>query len=369
MPVSKEKAKKSISSTYAWVVLGLLTLIYISSFVDRQIIAVLGTNIRQALGLSNTQIGLLYGPAFSLIYAICGLYMGRMADQFSRKRIILAGLTIWSLMTLISGFAYSFVFLVTARFFVGISQSALSPAVYSLLADYFKPSQRATVFSIYASGIFIGIGCSFLIGGSVAQAYNWRTALYVVAIPGFILAAMGTFLLKEPKRRNGQSAVQKSARSMLEVLRYMFRKKTVWLHLMGFSFLAMLGYTLLAFIGTVFTDVFDAPSYIASYGWFMFLTGVSINCSGWLADRMADRWKPSSRFGMAIVAALGGLPFYYFGLFAESAVTAFILIGIGNIISSSYNGLAAALIQYFVEDNMRGLAGSVYLFVISIVGF
>lgn len=360
-----EQNKSGIN--YAWFALSLLTLIYICSFIDRQIIAVLGTNIRQALGFSNTQIGVLYGPAFSLIYAVCGLFMGRMADRISRKRIILTGLVVWSLMTLISGFAYSFIFLVTARFFVGVSQSALSPAVYSLLADYFKPRQRATVFSIYASGIFIGIGLSFLIGGSVAQAYDWRTALYVVAIPGFVLAAIGAFVLREPERRYSEAL--ESTRSMMEVLRYLFRKKTVRLHLAGFSFLAMLGYTLLAFIGTVFTDVFEAPSYIASYGWFMFLTGISINCSGWLADRFADQWGPSRRFWMAIVAALGGLPFYYFGLFAESITTAFVLIGIGNVISSSYNGLAAALIQYFVKDDMRGVAGSVYLFVISIVGF
>ena len=250
-----------------------------------------------------------------------------------------------------------------------MSQSALSPAVYSLLADYFKPGQRATVFSIYASGIFVGIGCSFLIGGSVAQAYSWRMALYAVAVPGFILAVVGTFFLYEPKRRYSETAASRSTRSMMDVLRYMFGKKTVWLHLMGFSFLALLGYTLLAFIGTVFSDVFNEASYIPLYGWFMFLTGISVNVSGWVADRLANKWGPQSRFWMAIAAALGGLPFYYFGLFAESIATAFWLIGIGNVISSSYNGLAAALIQYFVKDNMRGLAGSVYLFVISIVGF
>ncbi len=363
------KAKKSPGSRYAWFALGLLTLIYICSFVDRQIIAVLGTNIRQALGLSNTQIGLLYGPAFSLVYAVCGLFMGRMADRFSRKRIILLGLTLWSLMTLASGFASSLLFLITARFFVGVSQSALSPAVYSLLADYFKPDRRATVFSIYASGIFVGIGLSFLIGGSVAQAYDWRTALHVVALPGFLLAVIGIFVLHEPQRRYSEKLHSDSSRSMEEVLRYMLRKKTVWLHLAGFSFLAMLGYTLLAFIGTIFTDVFNAPSHIASYGWFMLLTGISVNASGWLADRFARTWGAEKRFWMAIVAALGGLPFYWFGLFAESVTTAFLLIGVGNVISSSYNGLAAALIQYFVEDDMRGLAGSVYLFVISVVGF
>jgi predicted MFS family arabinose efflux permease len=367
--ISKEKSLQSTDSQYAWFALGLLTLIYICSFVDRQIIAVLGTNIRQALGLSNMQVGVLYGPAFSLVYAVCGLFMGRMADQFSRKRIILVGLTVWSLMTLASGFASSLLFLITARFFVGVSQSALSPAVYSLLADYFKPGQRATVFSIYASGIFVGIGLSFLIGGSVAQAYDWRTALHAVAIPGFFLAAIGVFVLREPKRRYSEQQHFESRRSMPEVLQFMLRKKTVRLHLAGFSFLAMLGYTLLAFIGTVFTDVFDAPGYIASYGWFMILTGISVNASGWLADRFARKWGAEKRFWMAIVAALGGLPFYWFGLFAESVTTAFLLIGIGNVISSSYNGLAAALIQYFVKDDMRGLAGSVYLFVISIVGF
>lgn len=366
MEAAKKRYQKQ-GSGYAWFVLGLLTLIYITSFVDRQIIAVLGTNIRQALGLSNTQIGVLYGPAFSLIYAICGLFMGRMADRLSRKRIILVGLTVWSLMTLASGLASSFVFLVTARFFVGVSQSALSPAVYSLLSDYFKPSQRATVFSLYASGIFVGIGLSFLVGGSVAQLYDWRTALYVVGAPGLLLAAVGVFAMREPRRRFGDG--NGNGRSLAEVVQFMARKKTIWLHLAGFSFLAMLGYTLLAFIGTVFTDVFDAPSYISSYGWVMFLTGLSVNASGWLADRMANRWGPPARFWMAIVAALGGLPFYYFGLYASSITTAFLLIGIGNVISSSYNGLAAALIQYFVKDDMRGFAGSVYLFVISVVGF
>ena len=365
---SQKRFGKFADHRYAWLALGLLTLIYISSFVDRQIIAVLGTNIRQALGLSNTQVGVLYGPAFSLVYAVCGLYMGRMADRFSRKRIILVGLTIWSLMTLASGFASSFIFLVTARFFVGVSQSALSPAVYSLLSDYFKPAQRGTVFSIYASGIFVGIGLSFLIGGSVAQAYDWRTALYTVAVPGFLLAAVGIFVIREPKRKSWADRA-KANRSLAEVVRFMAQKKTIWLHLAGFSFLAMFGYTLLAFVGTIFTDVFDAPGYIPSYGWFMFLTGISVNLSGWLADRFADHRGPQSRFWMAIVAALGGLPFYWFGLFAETAATAFLLIGIGNVISSSYNGLAAALIQYFVKDDMRGFAGSVYLFVISIVGF
>ena len=356
-----------ISTAYAWVALALLVIIYISSFVDRQIIAVLATQIRESLSLNNTEIGVLYGPSFSLIYAVCGIFMGRLADQFSRKRIILVGLAVWSLMTLASGFAASLTFLITARIFVGVSQSALSPAVYSILSDYFKPSQRATVFSIYASGIFAGVGLSFLIGGSVAQAYDWRVALKVVGFPGLVIAVLGAFLLKEPVRKSAGSG--NTGNSFLGVLKFILKKKTVRYHLAGFSLLALSGYTILAFISTVLADEFLAPERIPMYGWFMFATGISVNVSGWLADKLAAKWGEEKRFVMGIVAALSGLPFYFFGFFNQSVTLAFFLIGFGNVLSSSYNGVAAALIQYFVPSRMRGMAGAVYLFVVSIVGF
>ncbi len=352
---------------YAWLVLALLSLFYISSFVDRQIVAVLGTAIRDDLGFSNTQIGVLYGPAFSLIYAICGIFMGWFADRISRKRIILSGLLIWSLMTIASGFASSFIFLVSARFFVGVSQSALSPAVYSLLADYFPPEKRARVFSVYASGIFVGVGLSFLIGGSVAELYDWRTAMKSVGWPGLILVLLGFLLIKEPSRIKSKAGA--SAANFLNVLKFILIKKAVRYHLIGFSLLGLSGYTILAFIGTVFNDTFEMPSLISQYGWFMFATGVSVNLSGWLADLLAKKWGAEKRFIMGIVAALGGLPFYYFGLMAESAMAAFLLIGFANVISSSYNGVAAALIQYFVKPDMRGMAGAAYLFMVSMVGF
>lgn len=353
------------SEKYPWLVLGLLVLIYISSFVDRQIIAVLGINIRDSLGFTNTQIGLLYGPAFSLIYAFCGIFMGYFADRFSRKYIILTGLVIWSLMTVASGFASSFVFLVTARIFVGVSQAALSPAVYSLLADYFKPEKRARVFSVYASGIFLGVGLSFLVGGSIAEMYDWRLAIKSVGWPGILLAVIGFLLIREPIRKN---SINQTTR-FFEILKFILKKKTVLFHLSGFSLLSLSGYTILAFIGTVLNDTFESPSLISQYGWFMFLTGLSVNASGWFADKFAIKWGAEKRFVMGIVAALGGLPFYYFGLMAESALTAFLLVGFANVISSSYNGVAAALIQYFVKPHMRGMAGALYLFVISIVGF
>ncbi len=349
--------------------LGLLTLIYISSFVDRQIIAVLATRIKASLNLSNFQIGLLYGPAFSLVYALSGIPMGRLADLYSRKKMIIAGLLVWSLMTFLSGFATGLAFLISARIFVGIAEAALSPAVYSLLSDYFKPSQRATVFSIYSSGIFLGVGLAFLIGGNIAEAYNWRASLMAVGLPGVILALIAWFIIKEIPRGAQTKNRFHTEQSTVEVLNYILSKKTMLWHFLGFSFLAFTGYTILAFVGVVLKSIHGAAGLIPLYGWFMFATGLSVIVSGKMADWLAQRWGPSKRFVPAIVAGIACLPFYYFGLFAESAVTALVLIGIATVISSSYNGVAAALIQYLVKPNMRALAGGLYLFIISVIGF
>jgi MFS family permease len=343
----------------------LFTLIYILSFVDRQIVAVLATQIRDSLLLSNFQIGLLYGPAFSFIYALAGIPMGRLADRTSRKLMICLGLFIWSFMTVISGFAASFVFLVTARLFVGLSQAMLSPAVYSYMADEFSPEKRATVFSLYASGIFIGIGISFLVGGTVSLHYDWRMAMVAVGLPGIILAPLAWWYLKEPERKKG---FDKANSNMLSEIRLMIKKPAIRWHLIGFSCLACIGYTILAFVGNVFNDVFRSPEYIPQFGWFMFGVAGTVILSGKAADYLA-RKNPARRFWMGIVAALGGIPFYLYGLFSPNVETAFLFTGMGVLISSSYNGVAAALLQYFVYSRQRALAGGLYLFVISITGF
>lgn len=354
-----------MSKKFAYGTVLLLTLIYIFSFIDRQIVAVLGNQIRDSLILSNFQIGLLYGPAFSFIYAISGIPMGRLADRTSRKWMILIGLFTWSLMTVLSGFAASFTFLIVARLFVGLSQSMLSPAVYSLMADAFSPQKRATVFSVYASGIFIGVGLSFLIGGSISLNYDWQTAMIAVGLPGIVLVPFVLWLLKEPDRITKSTLFENN---LIEEVRLILMKPAVRWHLTGFSALACTGYTLLAFIGTLFNDVYGRPELISIYGFFMFGVACTVILSGRLADVLAKK-DPSRRFWLGMVAAIGGIPFYLYGLFTSNTDLGFISMGIGVLISSSYNGVAAALLQYFVHSHQRALAGGLYLFVISIAGF
>lgn len=373
--------KLNMASLTRYVSLVLLMLLYVNSFVDRQIIAVLGESIRQDLGLSFTDLGWLYGPSFSWVYAIMGLVMGRLADKTSRVRIILVGATIWSFATLASGWASSLGFLIAMRMALGLSQAALSPAVYSLLADIFPEERRATVFSAYASAIFIGVGLSFLVGGSVAQAYDWRVSLQVLGASGFLLVGLSIVGLNEPNRDNNQRVSSdatkqdtstdslRSYQTVWNQLIELISKPALRYHLLGFGLLAMSGYTILAFIGSIFTQSFSRADLIPQYGWFLVATAVAVNGAGWISDRWARRYGPRNRLAWGWISGLVSLPFLWVGLHSEHAMLAFWAIGIGNIIASSYNGVAAATIQFFARDDQRGLVGAVYLFVVSVVGF
>lgn len=353
-----------------WLLLILLS-VYVLSFVDRQIIGVLASQIRLDLGLSNTQIGLLYGTAFSFIYAFSGIPMGRLADRWSRRKVIAIAVFTWSLATVLSGFVASFAALIILRLLLGVSQAMLSPAAYAILAETFPDEKRGTVFSIYASGIFIGIGASFLVGGTVANSYDWQTAMIVVGLPGLFFAPLVWFVIRDA--RPSPEYAQKGPfhdffGDTLKQLRYILRKKTVLLHLTGFAALACIGYTVLAFASTIIGEVYGRPDLVPHYGWFQFGVAGTVILMGRLADTLALKNK-AYRFWAGIIPAAGAVPFYALGLFAADGFSALIFLGIAVLFSSSYNGVAAALIQFMVKPEMRALAGGLYLFVISVAGF
>ncbi|MCH8569132.1 MAG: MFS transporter [Balneolales bacterium] len=351
---------------YSFWLLAILFLVYVLSFVDRQIIAVLAPQIRMDLGLTNTQIGLLYGTAFSFIYALAGIPMGRLADQWSRRKMIAIAVFVWSLVTVLSGFTASFTMLVVYRIFLGLSQAMLGPSAYALLAETFPAEKRASVFSLYAAGIFVGIGASFLVGGTVAQNYDWQTAMIAVGLPGLFLAPVVWFVIRDARKTKTQSGT--FIGDTIQNLSWILRKKTVVLHLTGFAALSCIGYTVLAFVSTILVDVFDSQHLVRHYGWFQLGVAVSVILMGRFTDYLALK-DQSLRFWGGIIPAAVCVPLYGLGLFANSGESALILLGIAVLFSSSFNGVAAALIQFMVKPQMRALAGGLYLFVISIAGF
>ncbi len=199
---------------YSWYVLSVLVIVYILNFIDRQIISILAVDIKADLGLDNSDMGFLGGAAFGVFYALFGIPLGRLADNWSRTRLLSAGLFLWSLMTALSGFATSFFALAAARLGVGIGEATASPSAYSLISDYFPKAQRATALAIYSSGLYLGGGLSLFIGAYIVEAWNaaypdpalaplalkgWHAAFLAVGLPG-LLVALWVFSLREPVR-------------------------------------------------------------------------------------------------------------------------------------------------------------------------
>ena len=155
----------AVGGPYAYYVLAVLFVVYIFNFIDRQILAILLEPIKQDLKISDTALGFLTGFAFAVFYTFAGLPLARIADRWVRRSLIAISLATWSIMTALSGLARNFTDLALARIGVGIGEAGASPPAYSLLSDYFPPEKRATVLAIYSSGIYVGVGLGFWLGG------------------------------------------------------------------------------------------------------------------------------------------------------------------------------------------------------------
>lgn len=200
---------------YAWFVLAILFAVYVLNFIDRQIISILAEDIKRDLGLRDEDLGFLYGTAFGVFYALFGIPLGRLADNWHRVRLLTFGLALWSAMTVVSGFSKSGGMLAGARVGVGIGEATAAPSAYSLISDWFPRRLRATALAIYSAGLYVGGGVSLGIGGLIVSGWNkaypgggplglvgWQAAFMIVGVPGLLLALL-IATLREPIR--GQS--------------------------------------------------------------------------------------------------------------------------------------------------------------------
>ncbi|MEQ5788307.1 MFS transporter [Erythrobacter sp. NFXS35] len=198
---------------YSWYALGVLVLVYVLNFIDRQILSILANDIKADLGVDDAFLGFLYGTAFAIFYALFGIPLGRLADSWKRVRLMTLGLALWSAMTAFSGFARDAATLSVARVGVGVGEATASPSAYSLISDWFPARLRATALAIYSSGLYIGGGVSLAIGGVIVDGWNkafpdgdpvlglagWQAAFIAVGLPGLLLAVW-VATLREPVR-------------------------------------------------------------------------------------------------------------------------------------------------------------------------
>lgn len=382
--MSEPRQPTPAGTAYAWTVVAILMTAYVFSFVDRQILNLLVGPIRRDLGISDTQMSLLMGFSFAIFYSLLGIPLGRAADNHDRRGLIVAGLVVWSLMTALCGTARHYWQLFLYRIGVGVGEAALSPAAYSLIADYFPPERRATAISVYSAGIFVGSGLAFLLGGLVIQFASaqgdvtlplvgatrpWQVVFYVLGLSGLVFSL--TFLVvREPSRHGAGPGA--AAVPFREVVAHLWRhRRTVLCHNLGFAMIAFCSYGAAAWIPSFFvrTHGWAAGRVGIWYGIVVMVFGTAgIVCGG----RLADAWRARGRLDGALrvglwacaISAVGNAAFLNVpdGDWAMVAlVPAVFALGMPF-------GAAPAAIQELVAPRMRGQTTAIYLFIVNLVG-
>jgi MFS family permease len=355
----------AVSRRYANYVLGVLVLVNLFNFVDRQIVAVLLTPIQAEFGVSDQWMGLLTGMAFMLVHATLGLPIALLADRGSRKRILALGVAVWSAMTALSGAARSFPMLLALRMGVGIGEAAGTPPAHSMISDYFPPERRASALAWQALGLHAGVAFGLVAAGWLGQHVGWRATFWIVGLPGLALALLLALTVKEPARTTSVAS-----HALGEVLRFLRGSRAyLWLLLAG-SFHALAGYSMAHWAPTFLIRVHgmslaEAGSWLGAFAFFA--GGGGALAGGRLADRLGGR-DPRWYAWVAALAAFGALPFAAAFLLMDSRLAALACYAPQVFAIGLYNGPLYAMNQTLAKPRMRAMAVAIHLFVVSILG-
>jgi len=351
----------------------LLTLAYFFSYMDRQILAILNEDIIRDLRLSDAQMGMLGGLAFAIFYAGLGIPVAWLADRGNRVRIIAIALAIWSGFTAAGGLATNFWQLLGARIGVGIGEAGSSPPSHSIIADLYPPEKRASALSIYSLGVGLGAAFGTIIGGVVATRYGWRVAMYVIGLPGLLLALVIWLAVPEPKRglSDAQIAMDEAKPTLADGFRTLFANRAALHIIAGFTLTSMIGYGHTAFgpaylmrsFGFTKLDVALKIAPVAAV-----ILGFAAVASGKLADRLTRRHGLYAQATMVAVLKTCALPFtvtFYLATTTQVAVGAYF---VAIVFSTVYLGATFALIQSEAPIRLRSTWAAITLLVNNMIG-
>ncbi len=359
------------SAAYKRLVVLLLMTAYTFNAMDRTIISIVGQSMKLDLELTDTELGLLGGTAFALLYAFGGIPIARLAERISRVNIITAALIVWSSLSALCGAAASFPQLLLIRAGVGFAEAGCSPPAHSLISDYFEPSRRASALSIYTCGISLGYLSAALAGGYVAQHWGWRAACAMVGLPGLMIAVLIKTFIREPPRGNSEAAA--AARGRTALPQFSLRGEMRELRDVGNALLAdrsvlhmVLGVTIGGFAAYGFYAFL--PPYLSRGFGLDYTTigviaglsagvavGIGIVAGGFVADALAAR---NARW-YALVPGLGGafaVPLYALALVQPRWPAATCLLSMAGFFQYASLGPTFGVVQNVVGTRRRATA-------------
>jgi MFS family permease len=378
------------TENYKRLVLALLVTAYTFNFIDRTIIATIGQAIKEDLKLTDTQLGLLGGLYFALLYTFLGIPIARFAERFSRVNIIAGAIVIWSVFTGLCGIAANYVMLAAFRFGVGVGEAGLSPPSHSLISDYFPPQKRASALGVYAFGIPMGSMLGAVIGGQILDHFTWRTAFMLVGLPGLAVAIAIKLLIKEPPRGHSEPAARPTLvedvtieepakppatlgselREIGAVIALLFGKWPVLNFVLGATLVSFAGYA-----GGQFAPPYFIRTFHLTYGTVGLLTGlvagIGQGIGTLVGGPITDRLQKLSPRWYALVPAIGcalAYPLIVSIYMASTWKLAAVLLLLPGLFSYVYLGPTFGVVQNLVPVRRRATATAILFFFLNLIG-
>ncbi|MEE8349667.1 MAG: MFS transporter [Acidobacteriota bacterium] len=382
------------SRRYSWYVVVILMIIYVFSFIDRQILSMMVSDLKEGLNLeTDWQAGFLMGPAFAIFYTLFGIPFGRLADTHNRRLVIAMGLGLWSLLTAGCGLAKNFWQMGLMRVGVGVGEASLSPSAYSLIADYFPREKLGRAIAFYGMGIYLGSGLAYMVGGQLIIAIRdtaawqlpllgtiepWQKVFFFVGIPGLLVVPILLLTVREPLRkglwkRSGSTSGQHSSTiPVSEVFLYMRANwKTILTHNIGFALLAFSGLGTTAWLPEMFRRVhgWEMDQFGLVYGGtFAFFGALGIFSGGYLSDLLSRRGYGDAKIRVGFLAAWLWFPAGIVFPLVGNAYLAMFLVVPAVFLTAVPGALGAASILEMMPNNMRGQTSAIYLLVVNMLG-
>lgn len=348
----------------------ILASIFAVAQLDRQILSITLNAIGQEFALSDTQLGLLSGAIFAIVFVLAGFPVARLAAKGSRRNIVAVSVTFWSLLTMFTASAQNFLHLIVARIGVGVGEAgAVSPA-HSMISDLYPPERRTSALATFASGANVGILLAFLIGGIVGQALGWRWAFVIAGVPGLILALLLRFTVSEPIRDAASDQALESRSLFLDTVSIIWNDRGLFHALLGIGLTGIVTFGSLAWIPTFIIRSHELSQ--AQTGIFLALSigiigGFGTWWSGRFADNLGDR-NPKWRLGVLILIILAAKPFVWGFLLIDNTMIALGCYAVAVAAGGVFWGPTFAFLHSRVRNELRPMATAVFLFTFNLIG-
>ena len=373
----------------AWYLVGVLMVLYVLSFIDRQILGLLVEPIKREFGVSDTQVGLLQGLTFAVFYCTLGIPAGWLVDRFSRRWIVAIGVFLWSIAATACGLATGFWQLVAARMGVGVGEAALSPSAYSLIGDAFPKERLGRALGVYNTGIPLGSGLALILGGMVVNAVStsdavhvlpllgevrsWQMVFIVTGLPGVLLCLL-MFTVREPPRRGLLTAGGDVARRVTlgETLAFVWQRLDFFgPFFVAVGLLSIIGYGFLGWLPTALHRRFDVPVgdvAIVNGVFTLVLNTSGILLAGRIADTLAGRGVRDAAMRICVVIALSNTLWGTLGPLMPTLHSAYVLLACLACTMSAYTALSPLAINMVTPNQMRGQISAMYLLMSNLIG-